>query len=91
MTDPQRPDINSIHTSEELRRWYWLKAELVVYCRQHSIPYSAGKFELIDRIAHYLDTGEIPRSRRKRATSTFDWAHETLTLDTVITDSYRNN
>ncbi|MEM6281647.1 MAG: DUF6434 domain-containing protein [Chloroflexota bacterium] len=91
MTHPQRPEIEDIHTGDELRRWYWLKEELVAYCRQHSIPYSAGKFTLIDRIAHYLDTGDIPRTRRKRVTSTFDWAHEPLTLETVITDSYRNN
>lgn len=91
MSEQQRPPIKTIKTGDEFKRWYWLKSELVAYCREHSIPYSAGKFELIDRITHYLDTGNIPKTKRKTATSDFDWANETLTLKTVITDSYKNN
>lgn len=87
----KRPNINSIQSADEFRRWYWLKEELVTYCREHKIPYSAGKFELIERIAQFMDTGKIAKPKRKRKTSSFDWATESLTLDTVITDSYKNN
>lgn len=90
MLDEQRPPINSINTSAELRRWYWLKAELVTYCREYRIPYSASKFELLDRIAYFLDTGDIPKTSHKKVTSSFDWKTEILTLDTVITDSYKS-
>lgn len=90
MTSEQRPDITTIKTAEELRRWYWLKEELVAYCREHKIPYSAGKFELIDRIAHYMDTGTILKPKPKKSTSTFDWANEPLTPETIISDNYKN-
>jgi len=91
MSEQQRPDINQIQSGNELRRWYWLKSELVDYCREHKIPYGGGKFELVDRIAYYLDTGEIKRQSSKKTTSKFNWAKETLTLETIITDSYKNN
>ncbi|MEL6309507.1 MAG: DUF6434 domain-containing protein [Chloroflexota bacterium] len=91
MTDETRPEINSITSGAELKRWYWLKADLVAYCKAHGIPYGAKKFTLLDRIAHYMDTGEILRGKQQKISSDFDWAHETLTLETVITDSYKNN
>lgn len=90
MMTEQRPNLNTITSAEEFRRWYWLKEELVAYCRDHKIPYSAGKFELIERIAHYMETGTILKSKKKIKKSTFDWATETLTLETVIMDSYKN-
>lgn len=91
MAKPQRPELSKISSSEEFRQWYWLKAELVEYCREHKIPYSAGKFELIDRIAHFMDTGEIPQPKRKKTRSKFDWSSETLTPKTIITDNYKNS
>ncbi|MEQ8676033.1 MAG: DUF6434 domain-containing protein [Aggregatilineales bacterium] len=86
----QRPPIKTIKTGAELRRWYWLKEELVAYCQEHGIPYSAGKFELLDRIARFMDTGETPTPKRKNITSKFDWHSEQLSAETIITDSYKN-
>ncbi|MEO0563550.1 MAG: DUF6434 domain-containing protein [Chloroflexota bacterium] len=85
-----RPEIGSIETGDAFKRWYWLKSELVDYCKSVGIPYGAGKFELVERIAHYKDTGEIKRAERKVVTSDFDWGKAPLALDTVITDSYKN-
>ena len=53
-----RPDIRSIKDSAELRRWYWRKAELVNRARELNLKTTASKFELLDRIAHFLDTGK---------------------------------
>ena len=76
--------------SHELNQWYWLKKELVEFAREHGLPTVGQKPELQRRIGHWLDTGEVQHARSQRKTSCFDWASETLKLDTVITDNYRN-
>ena len=87
-----RPDIRSIKDSTELRRWYWRKAELVARARELNLKTTASKFELLDRIAHFLDTGkaiEQPQ-KRKNIKSKFNWHVDVLTPETIITDSYKN-
>lgn len=89
----KRPEINKIQSGTELKRWYWLKRELIGYCRQQQLPASGSKFEILDRIASALDNTKTnppkwePSKTRK---STFDWRNENLSPKTVITDNYQN-
>lgn len=87
-----RPDIKQITTGEELKRWYWRKDELTAYARSMGIKTTSGKFVILDRIAHFMDTGETkyPGDQTPSVSSKFDWHSETLTKETVITDSYKN-
>jgi SAP domain-containing new25 len=51
-----------------------LKEELVSYCQVKGIKTTGGKFEIADRIVHYLKTGEpSPKKEQlsKKVTSTF--------------------
>ena len=41
------------------RNFYYLKQELVDFCRENALPVSGGKIELTDRIACFLDTGKV--------------------------------
>lgn len=74
----ERPVLNKDLESKTFREFYYLKEELVSFCRENGLPVSGGKLELTDRIAHFLDTGEIlqpvsARTRRKNAdVSTID-------------------
>lgn len=90
--DDGRPAIGTIDTGAGLRRWYWRKDELTARARELGLKTTSGKFVILDRIAHFLDTGEkrFPGDEARRPRSTFDWHSETLTKETVITDSYRN-
>jgi hypothetical protein len=86
-----RPNIDDISSGEELKKWYWLKAELVEFCKKTGINYSGSKFEILDRIALSLDAEKVVLGeKRVKPTSKFDWSKEALTLETLITDSYRN-
>lgn len=90
----ERPELKNISSAEEFKKWYWLKQELIVYCREVGIKTTGGKFEIAERIVNYLNTGEIHPVKDKsiqKPTSKFDWKNEKLTLDTVITDNYKNN
>ncbi|MEM6307413.1 MAG: DUF6434 domain-containing protein [Pseudomonadota bacterium] len=92
MTDA-RPAIDSCKTSADLRRWYWRKDELIPHARSLGVKTTGGKFAILDRIAHFLDTGDRNFSGDVRvvATSKFDWHGADLTDNTVITDNYRNS
>ena len=87
-----RPPIEEIRSSEELQRWYWLKSELEAEARRNKIRLSGGKFTILNRLCHFLDTGDRiwPGDKRRQIKSKFDWHCEPLTTETVITDSYKN-
>lgn len=89
----KRPDITTITKAAELRRWYWTKDELLTECKRLKLRATGGKFTLLDRIAHYHDTGETvyPGDKKPKITSKFDWHSAELTPETVITDSYKNS
>jgi hypothetical protein len=89
----KRPDIREIQTGDELKRWYWLKQELVDYCKLTQLSYVGAKFDILDRIAIALDKGITKTERITKIdvpTSKFVWSKSQLTLNTVITDSYTN-
>jgi len=81
----QRPDLSTIQDAETFLSWYWLKAEMMALCRRFNLPTHGSKAQLQERIRRHLN-GEPPLPHRKRATSGFNWARETLTLETVITE-----
>jgi hypothetical protein len=88
-----RPDIKNIETGAELRRWYWLKQELVDHCKLIKLSYTGAKFDILERIANALDNGVIESAKTlesNKPTSNFIWSKSVLSLDTVITDSYTN-
>ncbi|MEM6366615.1 MAG: DUF6434 domain-containing protein, partial [Planctomycetota bacterium] len=85
-----RPSIASIQSSIELKRWYFLKHELVAHAKSLGLSTRGNKPELIQRIGVYLDSGEVIGPTKRASISQFDWARDNLTPETVITDSYRN-
>ncbi len=88
----KRPQINSIKSSGEFAQWYWLKEELVAYCRKQGLKVSGNKLELTRRIKRFITTGDRtePVQSVRKKTSTFDWHADPLTPSTKITDSYKN-
>lgn len=88
-----RPNIETILAGAELKRWYWRKDELIAHARQLQLKATSGKFVILDRLAHFLDTGEktFPGDQKPKTTSRFDWHSAELTRSTIITDNYRNS
>ena len=66
----ERPDLNKELDGETFRSFYYLKEELVDFCRENNLPVSGGKIELTDRIACFLDTGEVLETSVKRKATT---------------------
>ena len=67
----ERPILDKNLDSQTFRDFYFLKEELVNFCRENGLPVSGGKLEITDRIAYFLDTGKIlsASTERKRATT----------------------
>lgn len=81
MSTTGRPILNNNLNGESFRKWYWLKEELVSFCKSNGIPATGSKTELTDRIAYFLDTGLVKSaSVSKRASSKV----MSITLDSLI-------
>ncbi len=70
----ERPILNKDLDSQTFREYYYLKEELVSFCRENGLPTSGGKLEITDRIAYFLDTGKVlsAPTKRKRTTTISD-------------------
>ncbi len=81
----ERPELSEVRTSAEFRTFYYLKEELTAFCREHGIPSAGGKPEIADRIARYLDTGEIlaPKTVRRAKPSAAE-----ITLGSLIESDF---
>jgi len=89
----KRPDLNRNISVQDFKDFYWLKEELVAFCRAEGLAKSGSKIELANRIVHYIQTGKPLQNTSKplKIQSNIDWTTANLTLDTQITDSYKNS
>ena len=62
----ERPELTAKLSSKEFLEYYYLKEELVRFCRKNGLPASGGKQDLTERIAYFLDTGKIKASGTAR-------------------------
>jgi hypothetical protein len=85
-----RPPLDSNISLADFQDFYWLKTELIAFCKSHKMPTPGSKIALSNRIAHFLQFGEIQNIEKQKISSKFDWANAVLTPDTVLTDSYKN-
>lgn len=59
-----RPKLDKNLDGKTFREFYYLKKELVDFCRRYGLPTSGGKLEITERIAHFLDTGEVLAAKK---------------------------
>ena len=80
-----RPELNNQLDSKTFREYYYLKEELIDFCRKNNLQTTGGKIELTDRISKFLDTGErIFKVYDSRRTKIID----EITLESIIEDNF---
>ena len=81
----ERPDLDITLDGKTFREYYYLKEELVDFCRKHNLQAAGGKLELTDRIAEFLDTGKRSSAThiKRKSPSVGE-----ITLDTVIESNF---
>ena len=77
----ERPKLNKNLDAITFRSFYYLKQELADFCKENGLPTSGSKAELTDRIAYFLDTGNVLKFSAERKTVA---NISTLTEDAVI-------
>jgi len=77
----QRPDLSKELDNKIFNNFYYLKEELIDFCRKNELQITGNKKELTDRITYYLDTGKkvLKVCKNKRMKMIGD-----ITLDTII-------
>jgi SAP domain-containing new25 len=85
----RRPELSIGLPAKEFAAWYWLKEELVAFCRMNGVSPSGTKLELVERIKTFLE-GKPVRAKtsimRRLGAMPPDF-----TLDTVIGEGWRCN
>ena len=76
-----KPLLDEVLDSKALKNHYYLKEELTAFCRKNNLQTSGSKIDIIERIAHYLDTGEkLAADKKYKKTNTVG----KITLDSII-------
>ena len=81
----ERPELTIELKSKEFLEYYYLKEELVYFCRENGLPASGGKTELMERIAYFLDTGKVLAAKTVR---TQKHKISTITRDSIIESDF---
>lgn len=61
----ERPDLDLGLSAGIFRQYYYLKEELVDFCRKNNLQATGSKSELSERIAVFLESGKRIRAKRK--------------------------
>ena len=81
----ERPNLSIKLDSKTFKEYYYLKKELIDFCKKNNLQTTGGKIELTERIAKFLDTGErIVENHNTRRTTIVD----EITLDTIIENNF---
>lgn len=90
----ERPALDKNLDSQTFREFYYLKEELIDFCRINKLSTAGGKIELTDRIVYFLDTGKVlpptPKLKKKRTAAVTDIDEATeIEPDFVCSERHR--
>lgn len=75
-----RPELDVTPDGNTFRNYYYLKEELIDFCRKNNLPTSGGKLDITERIACFLDTGKVlkPVSKAKKVVDVGEISEDTI-------------
>lgn len=81
----ERPNLSKNLDSKTFRDYYYLKEELIDFCRENDLQTTGGKLELTERIAYFLDTGKkVFKSHVNKKNKVIN----KITLNTIIEENF---
>lgn len=84
-----RPRLSPTLSEEDFLAWYWLKAELIAFCRELGMPSGGDKATLSARVAARLGDRAPATVQPARQAAARNSAPQCLTLETVVVSGYR--
>ncbi len=79
-----RPNLTRELDEKTFREYYYLKEELITFCRENHLPVSGGKLELTERVAYFLRFGKVLKTSNKKKHKT---KSEIITENTRIEEN----
>lgn len=61
-----RPKLNRDIDVKDFLDFYWLKSELVDFCKENILPYTGSKKDMTETIKYFLETGEVLKVKKKK-------------------------
>ncbi|MFP7168758.1 DUF6434 domain-containing protein [Terribacillus sp. 7520-G] len=83
-----RPELTRMTKADDFLDYYWLKEELVQFCRENGLPASGSKMEITARIESFLRDGSMEKPTQKQSRKRKKTA-EPLSRSTIITEDHR--
>lgn len=83
-----RPTLDKKLNSETFRSFYFLKEELVQFCRENGLPTTGGKEDLNKRIEFFLETGKAEPSTVPVHKPSTKAANLVIDLQTIIEQNF---
>lgn len=83
-----RPELTRMTNADDFLDYYWLKEELVQFCRESELPVSGSKMEITARIESFLRDGLIEKPKQKQSRRRKK-SNEPLSRSTIITEDHR--
>lgn len=82
----KRPVLDKYLNEKTFRSYYYLKSELVDFCRENNLPILGGKIALTDRVAYFLSTGKVLDNikSKSRYTNTDNISEDTIIGDNIV-------
>ncbi|EOO32538.1 hypothetical protein IIU_03928 [Bacillus cereus VD133] len=80
-----RPSLTKTISLTDFQNYYWLKAELQTFCREHGLPASGSKTEITERISHYLTTGKVLKNSSVQKVSKAPLCYEVTFVNSFFT------
>lgn len=81
----ERPKLDNNLDVNTFKEYYYLKEELIDFCRKNDLQITGGKLELTERIANFLDTGKRTyKTHTTKKTKSVD----NITLNTIIEENF---
>ncbi len=81
----ERPKLDNNLDSNTFKEYYYLKSELIDFCRKNDLQITGGKLELTERITNFLNTG---KKTYKTHTTKKTKMVDTITLNTIIEENF---
>mgnify|MGYP001049374746 CR=1 FL=1 len=85
-----RPKLDSNISLDDYLNYYWLKKDLVKFCKNIGINSNGWKLEIHERIVDYLSNHVIQKREETKPKQKSTEIHE-LSLDMVVTKSFKRN
>lgn len=77
----KRPSLSKNLSESDFLKWYWLKSELALFCKESGLPTSGAKLQLLQRVAAHLSgRPQVKTVAPKKKADTMPMVFDTNTM-----------